>query len=452
MVMGSLPEEVDLAVIGGGVGGYIAAIRAAQLGLSVAIVEKHKMGGHCLNYACIPSKTMIYYSDLYHRALNAKDKGVILSGQLDAGALYRWRMAVSEKLEKGVEFLCRKNKVEVIKGEATFLSSSTIQLTNGTSLDFKKAIIATGSVPKALDGLPFNGKSIIDYKTALMLEHPPETMTIVGGGYVAVEIGTIYAKMGKKVRIIARSGILSHFDKDASEIVSARMKELGIEVYASMPVAFSGNQVQLDDGTKMDSGVMLVAIGLEPYTVGLGLENTKVSRDKRGFIKVNNRLETEDRNIMALGDVVGEPMLAHKAMRQGVVAGEVAAGLDSEFDNAVIPSVVFSDPEIASAGEIDSNGLESAKFPLSALGKAIAIDETKGFVKIFYNKDKLVKGIEIVSQDAGNMISEAAEVIEMGGTLEDIADTIHPHPTMSEAYMEAAEEALGRPIHFFTGD
>lgn len=452
MVMGSLPQEVDLAVVGGGVGGYFAAIRAAQLGLSVAIVEKEKLGGHCLNYACIPSKTLIKISDMFYAIQHAEKFGIHVSGvSVNAQEMYEWRVGVSNKLEQGVAFLCKANGIDVIKGTATFISSNTLQLTNGTSLMFKKAVIATGSEPAVLKGFDFGG-NVISYKEALLLNMVPKSIAIAGAGYVAVELGTMFAKLGAKVHIIARSDVLSRFDRDAVGILKARMASLGISIHTGTnPVSHSGNSVKLDNGETIDAELIVVAVGLSPYTKDLGLENTKVQLDEKGFVKVDGALRTSDSNILAVGDVIGEPMLAHKAMRQGVVAGEVAAGQNSSYDNIVVPAVVFSDPIMAVAGTLEGQGITVTKFPLTALGRAIALDATSGFVKIAYDGNNVVRGVEIVSDDADSLIAEAVVAIEMGATLEDIADSIHPHPTYSEALQEAAEAALGRPMDFFYG-
>lgn len=453
MVMGSLPERVGLAVVGGGVGGYCAAIRAAELGMDVAIVEKNKLGGHCLNYACIPSKVLIKISNIFYEAQHSQKFGInVGSISLDAKKMLEWRNGVSDKLENGVAFLCRANGIEVVKGEATFISSNTLQLTNGTSLEFEKAIIATGSEPTPLEGFEFGG-SVMDYKQALMLDHVPKSIAIIGAGYVAVEIGMLYAKLGSKVGIIARSDVLRTFDRDAVGIVKDRMAELGVTVYTGVtPVSHGTDTVKLSDGRTVDAEIIVVAVGLSPYTKNLGLENTAVKLDQQGFIKVDNALRTADPNILAVGDVIGPPLLAHKAIRQGVVAAEVASGANSSYDNIVVPAVIFSDPEVAIAGSVqEDEGIKVTKFPLTALGRSIALDTTKGFVKIAYDAENLVKGVEIVSDEASSMISEAALAIEMGATLEDIADTIHPHPTYSEAVQEAAEAALGRPLHFFYG-
>lgn len=452
MVMGSLPEQVDVAIVGGGVGGYVAAIRASELGLSVALVEKHKLGGHCLNYACIPSKTLIKISDIFYEVQHSQKFGINGSVTLDAKKMLEWRMAVSKKLEDGVAFLCKSNQIDVFNGTATFVSPTSLQLTNGMSLEFKKAIIATGSQPTSMKGFEFDG-NIIGYKEVLMLDRIPKSLAIIGAGYVAVEIGTLYAKMGSKVSIIARSDVLSRFDRDAVNLVKKRMQDFGVSVYTgATPVSYGDKSLTLSDGKKVDAEILAVAIGLEPYTDDLGLENTKVQLDQKGFIKVDSALRTADPNILAVGDVIGEPMLAHKAIRQGIVAAEVAAGWNSSYDNLVVPAVIFSDPEIAIAGTVEeTDEIKVTKFPLTAIGRSIALDTTNGFVKIAYDKENTVKGIEIVSDEASSMISEAALAIEMGANLEDIADTIHPHPTYSEAVQEAAEAALGRPIHFFYG-
>ena len=454
MVMGELPENVDIAIVGGGVGGYVAAIRAAELGKSVALVEKEKLGGHCLNYACIPSKTLIHISDIFYAAKNSERFGIHADNvTLDAKKMYEWRMAVSKKLEEGVAYLCKMNQIDVFNGTATFMSASRLQLSNGVELDFKNAIIATGSVPTPMQGFEIDGKSVLDYKQALMLDYVPKSMAIIGAGYVSVEIGMLYAKLGTNVSIVARSDVLSRFDREAVAVIKKKMAELGIKVYAGVtPASRDGTAVKLSDGTTLSSDIIVVAVGLVPYTDGLGLENTKVERDQKGFVKVDNSLRTAENGIFAIGDVVGEPMLAHKAMRQGVVAAEIAAGMQVSYDNKVVPAVIFSDPEIAIAGRIEEgDGIAVKKFPLTALGRAIAFGETSGFVKIAYDNSGLVKGVEIVSPDANAMIAEAALAIEMGATVDDMAETIHPHPTFSEAVQEAAEAAAGKPTHFFYG-
>lgn len=451
MVMGSIPEKVDIAVIGGGVGGYVAAIRASQLGKSVALIEKDKLGGHCLNYACIPSKTLIHISDLFYKMKNSEKFGIAAEKiSINPKKMYDWRISVSKKLEEGVSFLCKSYNIDVLNTTATFISSNKLQLSNGVEIDFDKAVIASGSEPVKFPGFEVSETgNVIDYKKALMLDYIPKSMAIIGAGYIAVELGMLYAKLGTKVSIIARSDVLSRFDEDAVSIIKKKMNELGISVFKnSAAVSHSENTLKLNDGTIINSDVVVVAIGLVPYTKNLGLENTGVKLDGKGFIITDNTLKTGDSNIYAIGDVSGEPMLAHKAMRQGVVAAESASGMNSSFDNIVIPSVIFSEPEIALAGRISGDDIKTTKFPLSALGRAIALDAKNGFVKIAYNSENIVKGIEIVSEDANSMISEAALAIELGATLEDIADTIHPHPTYSEAIMEAAEAALKRPIHF----
>ena len=455
MVMGELPEKVDLAIVGGGVGGYVAAIRAAELKMSVALVEKEKLGGHCLNYACIPSKTLIHISDIFYAAKNSEKFGIHADNvTIDAKKMHDWRMSVSKKLEEGVAYLCKANQIDVFKGAATFVSPNKLQLTNGVDLEFTNAIIATGSEPVQMKGFEFDGKFILDYKQALMLDYIPKSMVIIGAGYVAVEIGMLYAKFGTQVSIIARSDILSRFDRDAVAVIKKKMEGLGVKVYTGVtPASREGNAAKLSDGTSISADVMVVAVGLAPYTDGLGLENTKAERDQKGFLKVDAQLRTAESNILAVGDVIGEPMLAHKAMRQGVVAAEVASGLKVQYDNKVVPAVIFSDPEIAIVGSIEEKeGVKVKKFPLTALGRAIALDSTAGFVKVAYNADGIVEGVEIVGRDANAMIAEAVLAIEMGAVIEDIADTIHPHPTFSEAVQEAAEAASGKPIHFFYGD
>ncbi len=453
MVMGSLPQQVDLAVIGGGVGGYFAAIRAAQLGMDVAIVEKDRLGGHCPNYACIPSKTLIRIADIFYTAQHSQQFGIKASATIDAKKMLEWRMGVSKKLEDGVAYLCKSNGIDVINATATFISPNSLQLTNGVTLTFKKAVIATGSEPTPLKGFEF-GNGILDYKQALMLDYIPKSLAIIGAGYVAVELGMLFSKLGSEVHIVARSDVLRTFDSDAVSVIKKCMQELGITVHTGVtPVAHDSNSVTLSNGDRLTAATIIVAIGLSPYTAGLELENAKVELDEKGFVKVDDSLRTSNPSILAVGDVIGEPMLAHKAMRQGIVAAEVASGTNTSYDNTVVPAVIFSDPEVAIAGSVEeTERIKVTKFPMTAIGRAIALNTTKGFAKIAYDENSIVKGIEIVSEDASAMISEAALAIEMGATLEDIADTIHPHPTYSEAVQETAEAALGRPIHFFYGN
>lgn len=452
--MGEVPEEADIAVIGGGVGGYTAAIRAAELGKSVVLIEKEKLGGHCLNYACIPSKTLIHISSIFYDSTHSQKFGINAQNvTIDAKKMLEWRVGVSEKLEKGVAFLCKQNKIDVLKGSATFIEKNRLQVTDGTEVIFKKAILATGSIPSNLGSMPFDGKKILDYKQALLMDYIPKEMAIVGAGYVAVEISTLYAKLGSKVHVIARSDVLSKFDRDAVAIVKRHMETLGISIHFGVaPKGYDNGVLELDNGEKINAEVGVVAVGLSPYTDGLGLENAGVETYGRGFVKVDGRLQTSNPDIYAIGDVIGEPMLAHKSMRQGVISAEGASGLGSMYDNVVVPAVIFSDPEIAIAGSVEqSEGITVKKFPLTALGRAIALDETDGFAKIAYDSSNIITGIEVVSPDANAVIAEAALAIEMGATLEDVADTIHPHPTYSESIKEVAEAALGRPIHFFYG-
>ena len=453
MVMGELPENIDLAVIGGGVGGYFAAIRGAELGLSVVLVEKEKVGGHCLNYACIPSKTLIHIADILYEIKNSSKFGINASGTIDPKAMYRWRMDVSKKLEDGVSFLCRSNGVEIIKGTATFLSTNSVQLSTGVNLNFKNAIIATGSEPIVLSDFEIDGKTVVDYKQALMLDYIPKSVVVIGAGYVSVELGNLYSKLGSEVHIIARSDVLSKFDRDAVNVIKKRLVKLGVTIHTGVnPVSHDGENVKLSDGSEIHADLVVVAVGLSPYTDGLGLENMDIKPDERGFIKVDSKLRTVNSNIYAIGDVVGEPLLAHKAMRQGVIAAEIASGLDESYDNVVVPAVIFSDPEIGIVGSVEEvPGIKVKKFPVTAIGRGIAFDETEGFVKMAYDSDNVIKGVEVVSPDANAVIAEAALAIEMGATLEDVADTIHPHPTFSELIQEVAAAALGRPIHFFYG-
>ncbi len=286
--MGSLPEEVDVAVIGGGVGGYVAAIRAAQLGKQTVLVEKESLGGHCLNYACIPSKTLIHIADIFYSASHSERFGINAGKvEIDAKKMLEWRTGVSKKLAEGVAFLCKSNGVEVIKGTAAFTSSNSVQVSTGSSLNFKKAIVATGSEPVKLRGFEFDD-TVIDYKAALLLDHIPASMAIIGGGYVAVELSMLYAKLGSEVSILSRAGILSKSDPEAVQVITKKMDSIGIKVYPGVvPVSHDNGKIMIDGSRSIQAEKIVIAIGLAPYTRELGLERTKVKTDVRGFIQVD---------------------------------------------------------------------------------------------------------------------------------------------------------------------
>ena len=475
--MGDIASGCDVLVIGGGPGGYVAAIRAAQLGKEVMLVDREGeggLGGLCLNNGCIPSKALIYAADVAHMmGHGAKEMGITAQGvNVDMGKMQAWKQGVVDRLRGGVGILCKKNGVKVVKGEAFFKSSGStgIRTENGTmSVDFGHAIVATGSEHRALEGLPFDGKRVMSSTEALKLAEVPKDLLVIGAGYIGLEIGTVFAKLGSRVRMINRAErVMGGLDQDLVEVVLKRLGSLGVELMLNtefgsmtekggrMEVALRGNGGK---ETAVPADRILVAVGHVPNTKGLGLEKTGVRLDEKGFIKVDERMRTADHKIYAVGDVAGSPLLAHKASRQGKVAAEAICGMESAYRNRAVPSVVFCEPEIASVGlgeeEARAQGrqVKVGRFPFRALGRALARNRGEGFVQVVAEKDTdLVLGIHVVGEGAGELISEASLAIEMGAVLEDLAATIHPHPTLPEALSEAAEATMGKAVHIFQGE
>lgn len=462
--------KTEVLVIGAGPGGYVAAIRLGQLGKNVVLVEKDGMeglGGICMNHGCIPSKALIRASKFFHNIKNASEMGINISGiSLDANKLQNWKNNILKKLRSGIDFLTRKNNVKWIKGEVQFESSRSVKIKGNDEIDFVEfdyAIIATGAVPNSLLEFEFDGKDVISYYEILDLREIPKDLLVIGGGYIAVEMATCFAKLGSKVKLVhRRDQILRGYDKDVVSLVQKKMQKDGVELVLSSTVSKvekNGRlKVKINSQEKgeveLEVDKVLVAVGVEPNSKNLGLENTKVKVNEEGFIVVDKSLRTADTNIFAIGDVATQPMLAHKATREGKVVAEVIAGHKVEFKNATVPSVIFSDPEIAIAGLTENQAIEKryqiniGKFPFSALGRAHIEGETEGFVKIIEDKNNgKVLGVVIVGPEASNLISEAALAIENGLKTEDIMDTIHPHPTLGESIMEAAEAVKKSAIH-----
>jgi dihydrolipoamide dehydrogenase len=461
MVVGELSTKTDVAVIGSGPGGYNAAIRAAQLGLNVILIEKNLIGGTCTNVGCIPSKSLIHAADVLHASKEAKKMGIEAKTTLDFKKTQEWKEGVVSGLSNGIKTLCKLNGVEMMKGRAFFTSSNSlsVETEHGLSgVEFKKAIIATGTTISQLKNLPFDHKRIIDSDDALSLTAVPKNLLVIGGGYIAVEMASMYLKLGSKVKIIYRGErLLRHMEPEISDLLLKGMKELGAEVLFNSTVeSAKGNvaTVKTPKGKqKIRFDKLLVAVGRVPYHENLGLDKTKVNVDADRRIVVDQTMKTADESIYAIGDVVPGPQLAHKAFREGKVAAEAIAGQKSAFDNAAIPMVVFSDPEIASAGltEEQAKGYKIGKIPFSASGKAKCINKTKGFVKVIADEKGVLLGVHIIGPGAGDIIAEATLAIEMGAMLDDLALTIHAHPTLPEALAEAAEDALGKAIHLYRG-
>ncbi len=466
MVVGEFTTEVDVLVIGAGPGGYVAAIRAAQLGKNVTVVEKGELGGVCLNRGCIPSKALISAAHQYESISHAAGMGIEADNvRVDFAKVQEWKQGVVSKLTGGVGSLLKGNKVEVIKGEALFVSENEVRVIDGyesNRLRFQHCIIATGSRPIELPGFPF-GERILSSTEALELKEIPESMVVIGGGYIGIELSQAYAKFGTKVTILEGTGsILPGFDARLISMVKRNLKKAGVNVVTN---AMAGGAEQKDDSVSVtytvndeehtvSANYVLVTVGRRPNTEDLGLDLIGVKTSEKGYIEVDGQCRTSVPGIYAIGDIVAGPALAHKASYEGKVAAEVIAGKASAVDYKAIPAVVFSDPEIATVGltekEAKDEGYQPVvgKFSYGVNGRALALNAAEGSVTIVGDKESgLVLGAQIVGQEASNLIAEIGLAIEMGATLEDIALTIHAHPTLGEMTMEAAEAALGKAIH-----
>ncbi len=470
MVVGDFSREVDVLVIGGGPGGYAAAIRAAQLGKQVTLVEKDALGGVCLNKGCIPSKALISVAELYDRMQHAEEMGISIQGlQLHMDKIQQWKNKVVQQLTSGVESLLKGHQVEVMQGEAYFTSPNEVRVVSGYEnerLQFRHCIIATGSRPVELKAFPFDEQKILSSTGALTLQEIPQRCLVIGGGYIGVELGGVLNKLGSEVIILeGMKTILPGFDKAMVQMIARLLKKQGITIYTSAMATSADIQgdrvtVKAEIGGKtevFEVDAVLVSVGRRPNSDELGLEAIGVERTERGFIKVNQQQQTSIPHIYAIGDVVGEPMLAHKAYHEAKVAAEAIAGMPSATDYKAMPFVIFSDPEMASVGltkdAAKEQGIEvvTARFPFQANGRALSLNKPDGFVHIVADKTtQHVLGVQIVGPEASTMIAEAALAIEMGTTLEDLSLTVHPHPTLSEAVAEAAEVALGRGIHMMS--
>lgn len=466
-----MAETFDVCVIGAGPGGYVAAIRSAQLGLKTAVVERENLGGVCLNVGCIPSKAMITASHFYTRMRHdAPAMGFEIKGPvgLDMKKLQAWKQTVVDKMTGGVNQLLKGNGVTIYSGEGRFKSAKELVVKSKDgekTINAKNFIIATGSRPIEIPGFKFDEKDVLSSTGALALTELPKRLVVIGGGYIGLEIGTYLAKLGTEVEIVeAGKGLLmGAADPDCVQVVERKIKKLGVKLHFEAKAkgfkkAGSGVEVSVEIGGKTETlkaDKVLVTVGRKPITDSLNLQATGVAVDERGFIKVNPQRRTNVTSIYAIGDVAGQPMLAHKASHEGVLVAEVIAGQNCVYDAKTVPAVIFVDPEIASAGWTEAeckvkghSDLKIGKFPFAANGRAVSMMETDGFVKIIADaKTHIVLGIHIVGPEASNLISEAALAIEMAARLEDIALTIHPHPTLGETMMEAAEAALGHAVH-----
>jgi dihydrolipoamide dehydrogenase len=471
MVVGDFAQGTQVAVIGGGPGGYVAAIRAAQLGLEVTLVEKELLGGVCLNWGCIPSKAFIYVADLKSRIQHADKIGLIVTDiKVDLPKLVRWKNDVVEKLRKGVASLLAEHKVQVVTGTAHLTGdrSFTVEGPDGVHrFEFQSAILATGSSAAQLPGIPHDGELVIDSTDALDPQNIPERMVVVGAGAVGLELGTFYAKMGTDVTILeAADKLLPMLDSDIGKVMERALKSFSIKLMLGakvLGVTRNGDQAELKystrDGEKtISTDRILVGIGRRPNTTGIGLEKAGVKLDSKGFVGVDSRMETSVPGIYAIGDMVAGMMLAHRASFQGKVAAEVIAGLPASFEAVEVPGVIFSDPEIATVGlgeeqaRAQNIDVKVGVFPFKALGRAMTMGEERfGFSKVVSDsRTGTVLGVHIVGPHASDLISEGSLAVASASHLDDLTLTIHPHPTLPESIEEAAEEVGHRAIHIFT--
>jgi len=444
----------DVVIIGAGPGGYVAALHAAKLGKKVTLIEAApRLGGSCLNHACIPSKAFIHVASLFHTAGNSEHIGVSADVSIDLAKTQEWKEGILATLDRGIRLLLRQRKVEVIQGKAAFTGPKTVRV-NKEDIAFTHAIIATGSLPQELPFLKFDHRKVLTSRDVLELDTVPASFTVVGGSFVGLELGTVFAKLGSKVTIIElRKRLMADIDHDVVVQVERSLGRLGVDVFlnAKAEGLSKGGKLKFSAGgekKEVASEKILVAVGRKSNTAGLGLGNTKATVDEDGFIIIDEQCRTDDKAIFAIGDVTGAPMLAHRGSAQGMVAAEVIAGKDSSMKGRAIPAAIYTDPEIGTVGlseeEAKQRGIavESILFPFRALGKAHAVAKTDGLIKLVADSKGKILGVHIVGHSASEMIGEACLALEQGATVQDLAQTIHPHPTFVEGLMEAAWAAL----------
>ena len=462
-------EKFDVTVIGGGPGGYVCAIRLSQLGLKTACIESRgSLGGTCLNVGCIPSKNLLNFSENFHKAKNFEKIGIEVGEvKFNLDKMMKNKEKAVTVLTKGIEFLFKKNKVTYFKGIGSFKSTNEISiLAQGkeTTIQTDKTIISTGSEPLSLPGMEFDEEKILSSTGALSLSKLPKKMIVVGGGYIGLEMGSVWSRLGTQVEVIEfLDHITPGMDREVSREFEKILKKQGIKFQLNTKVekiTKSKNFVSIDivdkekKKNKIEADVVLISVGRKPHTKGLNLENVGVQTDEKGRVKVNKNFETNVKNIYAIGDVIKGPMLAHKAEEEGIAVAELIAGQSGHVNYDIIPGVVYTFPEVASVGKTEEqlktnkNNYKVGKFPFMANSRAKAIDEPEGFVKILVDAitDKVL-GVHIIGSHAGEMIAEMAVAMEFGASSEDIARTCHAHPTFSEAIKEAALSVEKRQIH-----
>jgi dihydrolipoamide dehydrogenase len=462
-------NEYEAIVIGGGPGGYVAAIRLGQLGVKTLCVEKEAMGGVCLNWGCIPSKALIAAANLANKVRNAGHMGITVKDlEVDVAKMQVWKEGIVKKLTGGVSSLVKGSGGTIVMGTATLAGPSSVEVTSvegkkDTYTASKGIIVATGAQMIRIPAFEPDGEIVITAREAVSLQSAPESMLLIGGGVIGLELGMVYQKLGTKITVVElMDQLLPGTDLDLVRVVEKHLKKDGAEIHLkSKAVRLDKSdgraKVTIDTEGKeqvIEAEKVLVAVGFKPNSAGLGLEGVGVKLDERGHIIVDEHMRTNVSTIFAIGDVAGMPYLAHKASKEGEIAAEVIAGHKSARDYRGMPAAIFTDPEIATVGMSESeakaqgNKIKVGKFPFAASGRAMAVSETDGFIKVIIDEDDhQLLGVAIVGPEASDLISESALALEMCAFAEDIALTVHPHPTLGEGVMEAFKHALGEAIH-----
>jgi dihydrolipoamide dehydrogenase len=461
-----MSPQRNVVVIGAGPGGYVCAIRLAQLGQKATVVEKDALGGTCLNIGCIPSKALIAAGALMDRIRNATAMGLTVEGmKLDLPKLIEWKEGIVKRLTGGVGTLLKQHGVEHVKGTAKLAGKGKVDV-GGKVLAYDDLVIATGSVPIGIPGFAIDEKRVWSSTGALVPDRVPKHLLVIGGGYIGLELGILYRKLGSEVTVVEYTdGALPGQDRDCVKVIERSLKKQKIKLlvrHGAKSYEAKGKQlfvkVENRDGgdDTLECDQILCTVGRKPFTDGLGLEQLGLKTDAKGFLAVDKQMRTSVPNVYAIGDVAGQPMLAHKGSREGLVAAAVIAGQKEEYDARCVPAVIFTAPEMASVGLLEEQAKEQGRevkigtFPFAASGRAMSLMDTEGFVKIIADAaTDEVLGVHMVGPEVTELIAEAALAIELGATSEDIARTIHAHPTLPETLMEAAESVHKLAIHVY---